>query len=220
MKKAIISKSVIMTGVALAALLGILTSGCTCTTMARANRVLPNSSQDAANALAHNLEQPVVSGQGGILVASFVNIDEMTVSSSFGRMASEQIASALARAPHLFPIAEVKLRRNVFLKEKAGEFLISREVVEVSSQHSAQAVLVGTYAIGNQAVYVSSRMVNPQTNQIVSAYNYDVPLDDNLRTLLGYKRIHRPGWWARLWGDRDVWSNADRDYYKYYPDYL
>lgn len=218
MKKAMMSRLRITTGVAVIGLVAMIASGCA--TTRRTNRILPNSSQKAADALAQNLEQPVVSGKGGILVASFVNIDEMTVSSSFGRMASEQIASALARAPHLFPIAEVKLRRNVFLKEKAGEFLLSREVVEVSSQHSAQAVLVGTYAIGNQAVYVSARMVNPVTNQIVSSCDYNVPLDDNLRTLLGYKRIHRPGWWSRLWGGKDVWSKADRDYYKYYPDYM
>lgn len=218
MKDKMMSRSRFMTVLAAAGLAGLLVCGCA--TTARTNRILPLSSQKAADALAENLEQPVVPGQGGILVASFVNVDDMTDSSSFGRIASEQIASALARTPHLFPIAEVKLRRNVFLKEKAGEFLLSREVVDVSKQHSAQAVLVGTYAVGNQAVYVSARMVSPQNNQIVSSYDYNVPLDDNLRTLLGYKRIHRPGWWGRLWGDKDVWSKADRDYYKYYPDYL
>jgi len=199
-------------------LLGLMVTGCA--TTSRSDRILLSSSQRAADELAAGLEQTVAPDGGGVLVASFVNVDDMYDSSSFGRIASEQIAAALAREPHLFPITEVKLRQSVFLKEKAGEFLLSREVLDVSKKHEAQAVLVGTYAIGHEAVYVSARMVNPVSNQLVSAYDYAVPLDNNFRTLLGFKRIHRPGWWGRLWGDRDVWSKADREYYKYYPDYL
>ncbi len=206
----------VMKSAVVAALVGLLTAGCA--TTARTNRILLDSSQRAADKLALNLDQPV--GAGGMLVASFVNVDDMYDSSSFGRIVSEQVASGLASAPHLFPITEVKLRQNIFLKEKAGEFLLSREVMDVSRKHDVQAVLVGTYAIGNVGVFVSARIVNPATNQIVSSYDYSLPLDDNFRQLLGYKRIHRPGWWGRLWGDKDVWSKADREYYKYYPDYL
>lgn len=190
-----------------------------CATTRKDNNVLLKSSQRAADTLARNLEQSISTEDGGLIVASFVNVDDMTDASSLGRIVSEQIASTLARAPYMFPVTEVKLRQNIFLKEKAGEFLLSREVISVSKKHQSQAVLVGTYAIAHGAVYVSARIVNPDTNRMVSSCDYVVPLDDNLRTLLGYKRIHRPGWWGRLWGDRDVWSK-DGDYYKYYPDYL
>lgn len=199
-------------------LVALLTAGCA--TAGRTNRILLDSSQRAADRLAANLDLPTDADQGAILVASFVNVDNMYDSSSFGRIVSEQIASSLASPPHMFPVTEIKLRQNIFLMEKGGEFLLSREALEVTKKHDAQAVLVGTYAISHQAVYVSARMVNPTSNQVVSSYDYSVPLDNNFRTLLGYKRIHRPGWWARLWGDRDVWSKADREYYKYYPDYL
>ena len=190
-----------------------------CSTIKRTDTILLRSSRCAAESLAQNLDEPMVHGGGGMIVASFVNVDDMTDSSSLGRIVSEQIGSTLARTPYAFPITEVKLRQNIFLKEKAGEFLLSREVVSISKKHDAQALLVGTYAIAHQTVYISARIVNPATNRIVSSCDYNVPFDGNLRTLLGYKRIHRPGWWGRLWGDRDVWSK-DGDYYKYYPEYL
>lgn len=203
---------------AVVGVLAILLSGCS--TFGRPTGGLLRVSRNAADQLAANLDQAIVPGAGGILVASMVNIDDMTDSSSFGRIASEQIASALAREPHMFPIIEVRLRQNIFLKENGGEFLLSREVMDVSKKHEAQAVLVGTYAVGNQSVYVSARIVNPLTNQVMSSCDYSVPIDDNTRTLLGYKRIHRPSRWSRIWGGKDVWSKREGEYYKYYPDFL
>ncbi len=200
------------------ALLAVLLTGCA--TYSRPNRSLLHYSQRAADKLATNLEQPMAPGDGGILIASMVNVDDLTDSSSFGRIVSEQIASTLSGEPHMFPVIEVRLRQNIFLKERAGEFLLSREIMDLSKKHSAQALLVGTYAVSHEAVYVSARIVNPISNQIVSSYDFTVPFDDNTRTLLGYKRIYRPGWWSRIWGSKDVWSKGDRDYYKYYPDYL
>ena len=207
-----------ITSCALGAGLLFLLSGCI--SPMHSSRNLMRVSQQAANRLARNLDQPIVPGEGSILVASFVNVDDMNDSCSFGRIASEQIASALAREPHMFPVAEVRLRQNVFLKEQAGEFLLSREAMDVSKKHDAQALLVGTYAIGHESVYVSARLVNPITNQIVSSHDFNVRLDDNTKTLVGYKRIHRATWWSRIWGGKDVWSKADREYYKYYPDNL
>jgi len=218
MKKTSIPSLRAITSSALVAGLALLLSGCV--THLRSNGDLLNHTQRAADRLARNLEQPMLPGEGSILVASMVNVDDMTDSSSFGRIAPEQIASALAREPHMFPVIEVRLRQNIFLKEQAGEFLLSREAMDVSKKHDAQALLVGTYAVGHESVYVSARMVNPVSNKIVSSYDFNVRLDDNTRTLLGYKRIHRATWWSRIWGGKDVWSKGSREYYKYYPDYL
>jgi TolB-like protein len=203
---------------ALVAGLAVLLSGCVTSLHSKGD--LLNSTRHAADRLAKNLDQPIVPDGGCILVASMVNVDDMNDSSSFGRIASEQIASALSREPHMFPIAEVRLRQNIFLKEQAGEFLLSREAIDVSKKHDAQALLVGTYAVGHESVYVSARIVNPLSNEIVSSYDFSVPFDDNTKTLLGYVRIHRASWWSRIWGGKDVWSKKNRDYYKYYPDNL
>jgi TolB-like protein len=217
MKETVMSNLRAITSCAVAAGLFVMLTGCM---SMHSSRNLLRTSQQAADRLAKNIEQPLVPGEGSILVASFVNVDDMNDSSSFGRIASEQIASALAREPHMFPVVEVRLRENIFLKEQAGEFLLSREAMDVSKKHDAQALLVGTYAVGHESVYISARLVNPVSNQIVSSYDFNVRLDDNTKTLVGYKRIHRASWWSRIWGGKDVWSKANREYYKYYPDNL
>lgn len=202
------------------ALLGLaVVLACGCATTSKSNSMLLRASRRAGDRLAKDSATCLVPGEGSVIVASLVNVNDMTDSSAFGRIVSEQIASTLSQR-HMMPVTEVKLRENIFLKEKAGEFLLSREVMSLSKQHAAQAVLVGTYAVGNQGVYVSVRMVCPESNRLLSSYDYSVPFDMNVRTLLGYKRIHRPGWWSRLWGDKDVWSKESRDYYRFYPDYL
>lgn len=198
----------------------LMLTGCATANRTVMRNTLINRAGSAADELARTLEKPIVPGAGSIIAASLVNVDDMQASSSFGRIVSEQIASALASAPYNFPVTEVKLRQSVFLKQQAGEFLLSREIVNVSKKHEAQAVLVGTYAVGHKSVFVSVRMVDPQTNMIVSSSDFTVPLDNNIRTLLGYRRIHRASWWERLWGDTDAWSKTDRGYYEFFPDYL
>mgnify|MGYP007039723046 FL=1 len=65
-----------------------------------------------------------------------------------------------------------------------GELLLSRELSEVSKEHDAQAVVVGTYAVSAQTVYISLKLVNPVGNTTLAASDYELELDDNMRSLL------------------------------------
>jgi len=82
------------------------------------------------------------------------------------------------------PVAEVRLREQLALQPGQGELLLSRELREVSQNHDAQAVVVGTYAVSGAMVYVSLKLVSPQGNQVVAATDYALPVDENLRGLL------------------------------------
>ena len=64
-----------------------------------------------------------------------------------------------------------------------GELMLSRRAHEVAQAQSAQAVLVGTYAVAPQAVYVSLRLVGAG-NAVLAAHDYTLPMDGNLRGLL------------------------------------
>jgi TolB-like protein len=79
---------------------------------------------------------------------------------------------------------ELKFRNSVFIKEQAGEFLLSRELMEISTAHDAQAVIVGTYTETRNELYVSSRIVHAKSGKIISSFDYLLPLDNNLKTLL------------------------------------
>ncbi len=120
--------------------------------------------------------------QRSLLVATLVNVDRLEQSSRMGRIFSEQIAGRLVQRGVL--VTELKLRENVSLQPYQGELLLSRELSEVSKEHDAQAVVVGTYAVSAQTVYISLKLVNPVGNTTLAASDYELELDDNMRSLL------------------------------------
>ena len=109
-----------------------------------------------------------------ILVASFVNLDNLEQSSSLGRLVSEQFASRFKEKG--YTTIEMKLRTTVFIKKGSGEFLLSRELSEIGIKHRAQAVVVGTYAAGADRLYLTARVVNVNDSTILAAHDYTMPM--------------------------------------------
>src|SRR4030043_400644 len=109
---------------------------------------------------------------GPLLVASFVNVDNLNESSTFGRMISEQLSSRFKQLG--YTSIEMKLRTTIFNKEGSGEFLLSRELSDISSKHNANAMVVGTYAIASDRVYLTVRIVNAADSVILASYDYNV----------------------------------------------
>lgn len=117
-----------------------------------------------------------------LLVASFVNVDDLNQSSTFGRMISEQISSRLKQLG--YTAIEMKLRTEIFIKEGSGEFLLSRELSEISTKHSAQAVVVGTYASAADRVYLTVRVINVADSRILASYDYKIPMTRDVFKML------------------------------------
>jgi len=125
---------------------------------------------------------PPISPEQGILIASFVDINNLEASSAFGRTISEQIASRLTQG--FQKVIQMKLRKSVYMKKNEGEFMLSREVYAISTEHNAQYAVVGTYSVANYMAYVHSSIVRLSDNRIISAYDCEVPLGKNNRKLL------------------------------------
>lgn len=124
-----------------------------------------------------------------ILVASFVNIDDMQMSSTFGRIVAEQIGSRVSQQG--YKVIEMKLRNSVFVQEQTGELLLSREILEISLNHDAHAVIVGTYAEGKEKVYVTAKLIRASDAVILASHDYSLPVGPNTKGLLRSKR-HNP----------------------------
>jgi TolB-like protein len=136
---------------------------------------------EAADALvrqlgaAPNLQQP-------ILVATLVDVNRLERSSGFGRIAAEQIGSRIANSG--LPVAEVKLRNAVLVEEGKGELMLSRNVRDLARMRNAQAVVVGTYAVGRDSVFVNVRLVGAGDGRVISAHDYVVPMTGDVVALL------------------------------------
>jgi TolB-like protein len=117
-----------------------------------------------------------------VLVASFVDVKFMEQSSNFGRIMAECISSRLSQ--HGYTVVELKLRHSIYIKKQGGEFLLSREFTNISSEHNSQAVVVGTYSVAINDVYVSARIVQSTTGKIISSFDFKLPLTVNLREMV------------------------------------
>lgn len=108
-----------------------------------------------------------------LLVTTVVDVDALESSSTLGRMMTEQLAS---RASQLgYPVIELKVRKDLFIKNNAGELLLSRDVQQLAISHDAQAAVVGTYALDHDIAYVTLKLVNLKNHQIMNAVDYIVP---------------------------------------------
>ncbi len=117
-----------------------------------------------------------------IVVTSIANITNLNSSSAFGLMMSEQIGGRISQFG--FPVIDIRHRKDIKVREKTGEFMLSRDVQKISRQYVAGAVLVGTYATGKDKVFVSTRLVRPEDNRILASYDFTLPKGPNTSKLL------------------------------------
>ncbi len=118
-----------------------------------------------------------------ILTATFVNNDNLKEPSRFGRILQQHISSRLVQQG--YTVKEWKLRKNMLMQEQKGEFLLSRELDKITARQPVQAVLLGTYSYTNRIMYLSARLVEPKTRNILSTYDMQICMDDNILAMFG-----------------------------------
>jgi TolB-like protein len=121
-----------------------------------------------------------------LIVATLVDINQLERSSTLGRVVSEQISGAFSKAG--FRMIEMKFREKVYMKRNEGELLLTREITDVAKQHNAQAVIVGTYGVAADTIFLNLKVVQPGTNLVLSAHDYALPMDRNMSAMLSTSR--------------------------------
>ena len=121
-----------------------------------------------------NASQPMI-------VATIVNIDDLNSSSTFGRLVSEQVSARFSQAG--YSMIEMKFREFVYMKQDQGELLLTREIKDVAKNHDAQAVILGTYALTGESVFINLKVIQPSTNVVLAVHDYTFPMDANLRLM-------------------------------------
>mgnify|MGYP006424690323 CR=1 FL=1 len=144
------------------------------------------------SALAHQAARHIMASDpdmtrySPMIAATFVNIDDLGESSTFGRISSEIIASGLANQG--MRVREVKMGDSLFIEENLGELILSRQVQRLSAEHDVHSILMGTYAEGRDFLYVSARLVGTEDAVVLGTADFRLPVDNHLRSLLGVGR--------------------------------
>jgi hypothetical protein len=119
-----------------------------------------------------NLPSP---GDTTILVASFADLDELTVSTRLGRLIAEEAAEHLIKRGYRVP--EIRLTDTLHVRE-GGEFMLSRRIEELRRTPdgvAASAVLTGTVSTVGGTTYVNFRLIRLQDGVALAASDLELP---------------------------------------------
>lgn len=135
-----------------------------------------------ADALENNLVQPLDRTKP-ILFTSFVDLDDLKTTSTFGRLLGEQVGSRMAQFG--YRVMEPKLRQDsLLIIEGAGELILTRDLENIRLNHEAQAVLVGTYTVIDESIILTARLLSALDGAILSSHDLTLTMSRDLRTLI------------------------------------
>lgn len=119
---------------------------------------------------------------GPIGVTTFVNVDDLYSTSTFGRMFSEQVMGELAMKG--FDVVELRHSDALQFLNTAGEFAMSRDITQVRRERNLGALLVGTYVASPQRVYVNARLLDPTNSMVLSAGSVEMDKTSEISRML------------------------------------
>jgi TolB-like protein len=117
-----------------------------------------------------------------IVVATLVDINNLTRSSTLGRLASQLVADKFAQ--HGYLIKDLTYTRGLTMKPGTGTLVLSEDVRNVVARNNAQAVIAGTYAVGGREIYINLRLLRADDGAILSSADVVVPLDNNTEPMV------------------------------------
>lgn len=117
-----------------------------------------------------------------VAVSTFVSLDNLYATSSLGRFLGEQMLSSLQQAG--LEVIEVRKTPGMMVSPYHGEYALSRSMDEISLVQEAQAVVVGTYAVAGQELFVNARLLRNADNRVLSSASMVLPIDGMTANLL------------------------------------
>ena len=122
-----------------------------------------------ADAIVNNLPANIDIHGSKLIVVSFADINDLTQSSPFGRMLAEHVGSRLVQKG--LKVADLRVMADtILIREKNGEFALSRNTKKLGVRIDTALILAGTYArISNNLVSVSVRLINGADNMVLSS---------------------------------------------------
>ncbi len=119
---------------------------------------------------------------GPIGVTTFVNLDDLRTTSSFGRVAGEQLMSELSMLG--YDVVELRHADALHFLTNTGEFALSRDVTQVRRARDLGAIIVGTYVVSPVRVYLNARLVDPATSRVLSAGSVEMEKTEEITRLV------------------------------------
>lgn len=116
-----------------------------------------------------------------ILVTSFSNLDNLSETTSFGRLVAEQLMHELLVRG--WKVVDLRLTKSVIVNQ-TGEFSLSRDLGRIRESFPVGNVLVGTYSRTTDGVLISARVIDVMTGHVQTSAQSRAPNDRFINTLV------------------------------------
>ncbi|MEA3546443.1 MAG: FlgO family outer membrane protein [Thermodesulfobacteriota bacterium] len=133
---------------------------------------LPNQGQEfklrireLAHQLLANAREEIID-EFTVTVSTFVNLNHLYTTSGLGRYLGEQMMHELQVVG--LDVVDVRLAPAMMISERFGEYAMSRDMAELSYVHPGDAMLVGTYTISNNEIFINARLLRNRDGMVIS----------------------------------------------------
>lgn len=118
----------------------------------------------------------------GLVITSFVNLNKLYATSSFGRLLAEMMLTEMQKAG--LDLVDVRMSSALQIRQGQGEYGLSRDMNQLAYVHDAQAVIVGTYNVAGNEVMVNARLLHSGDGKVLAASSSVIPLSEMVVELL------------------------------------
>ncbi|VAX18259.1 hypothetical protein MNBD_NITROSPINAE04-561 [hydrothermal vent metagenome] len=101
-----------------------------------------------------------------IAVTTFVELDNLEKTSSFGRYVSEQLSAELFKLG--FSVRELRQRVDIDIIRTKGELILSRRSEKLMKKFQVDSVIAGSYTVVGQKVTLNVRLLSLDTSRLIS----------------------------------------------------
>ncbi len=124
-----------------------------------------------------------------IVVASIADVQWLERSSAFGNIVADFARTRLVQNGMI--VAEPRLRSAMLLRQNEGEMMLARDPKALVGAPPHSAILTGTYAVGDDSVFVSLKLIRADTAQILAAADFVARRTEDANGLLGLRAVAR-----------------------------
>ena len=125
-----------------------------------------------------------------LAVSTFVNLNHLYKTSALGRFLSEQLLGELQRAG--VEIIDVRKAPGLMISEGHGEYILSRDMDELSYVHQADAVVAGTYSMVENKLYINVRLLKNDDGLVLASGHHESPIGNDIMQLLADESMPAP----------------------------
>ncbi len=119
---------------------------------------------------------------GPVAVATFVDLDNLYGTSTFGRVLGEQMISELAMKG--YNVREIRQSEALQIMYDQGEFGLSRDLKQLRQAQDLSGIIVGTYTVSPVRIYVNARLIDPNSALVLSAASVEMPKTQEIAKML------------------------------------